>query len=37
VLRDEILELAGITGAENDLMSVLDKTAGQRLGDVARA
>ena len=37
MLRDEVLELAGIARAEHDLMPMLDKAAGQRFGHVARS
>ena len=37
VLRDEILELAGVARAENDLMAVFDKASGKRFSHVAGA
>ncbi len=37
MLREEILQLAGVTGAECDLMPVLDKSGGERLRHITRS
>jgi hypothetical protein len=37
MLGDEVLELAGIARAENDLVPVLDESAGEGFGHIARS
>ena len=37
ILRDEVLQLAGVADAEHDLMPMLEKSAGQSFGHVARS
>ena len=37
MLRDEVLELGGIAGAQNDLVPVLNEAAGEGFGHIARS